>query len=226
MTDQPVTFSLAGTGGTGGRAFSGTATDGAFTSISTTTGSAELGFALKGKVINNLVMNLTAGSGAWVIKNRVSQTFKAVGFGSVSAATNPAGGPIGNVAIVQDDILQSYTLAAGTTYLAWVKMVGRPPELFTGTVANGAQGEITTLTDSSSLGSFADQVLESITVQGPTGKVVQITTLYDANGGEIFSRYGGELASFAGTGGSANVSIKGIGIKISRGMTIKLTVQA
>jgi hypothetical protein len=226
MTTQAVTFSLAGTGGTGGRAFSGTATDAAFTSISSTTGAAELGFALKGKVINNLVMNLTAGSGAWVIKNRVTQTFDAVGFGSVSAATNPAGGPMANIAIVQDHILQTYTLAAGTTYLAWVKMVGRPSELFTGTIASGSEGELTTLTDSSGIGSFADQVLESITVQGPTGKIVQITTVYDANGGEIFSRYGGELASFAGTGGSANVSIEGIGIKISRGMTIKLTVQA
>jgi hypothetical protein len=226
MTTQPVTFSLAGTGGTGGRAFSGTATDAAFTSISTTTGAAELGFALKGKVINNLVMNFTAGNAAWVIKNRVTNTYDAVGFGSVSAATNPAGGQIMNLAINQDHILQSYTLAAGTTYLAWVKMAGRPSELFTGTIANGSEGEITTLTDSSSVGSFADQVLESITVQGPTGKIVQITTVYDANGGEIFSRYGGELASFAGTGGSANVSIDGIGIKISRGMTIKLTVQA
>jgi hypothetical protein len=105
-------------------------------------------------------------------------------------------------------------------------MAGRPSELFTGTIASGTEGEITTLTDGSSLGSFADQVLESITVQGPTGKIVQVTTLYDANGGEIFSRYGGELASFAGTGGSANVAIDGIGIKIVRGMTIKLTVQA
>jgi hypothetical protein len=131
-----------------------------------------------------------------------------------------------NLAINQDHVLQSYTLAAGTTYLAWIKMVGRPNELFTGTIANGEEGELTTLTDSSGIGSFADQVLESITVQGPTGKIVQITTVYDANGGEIFSRYGGELASFAGTGGSANVSIEGIGIKIARGMTIKLTVQA
>jgi hypothetical protein len=225
MTTQPVTFSLAGSGGTGGRAFSGTATDAAFTAVTTVQG-AELGFAMKGKVINNLVMNFTAGSAAWVIRNRVTQAYDAVGFGSVSAATNPVGGQIMNLAINQDHILQAYTLAAGTTYLAWVKMAGRPSELFTGTIASGTEGEITTLTDGSSLGSFADQVLESITVQGPTGKIVQVTTLYDANGGEIFSRYGGELASFAGTGGSANVAIDGIGIKIVRGMTIKLTVQA
>jgi hypothetical protein len=226
MSVQATTFSLSGTGGTGGRAFSGSATDGAFTSISTTTGSAELGFALKGKVINNLVMNFVAGGGAWVIKNRVTQTYDAVGFGSTSAATNPQGGQMNNLAIVQDHILQTYTLAAGTTYMAWVKMVGRPPELFTGTIANGAEGELTTLTDSSSVGSFADQVIESITVQGPGGKIVQIATIYDANGGEIYSRYGGELASFAGTGGSANIHAAGIGIKIARGMTIKLTVQA
>jgi hypothetical protein len=226
LTTQAVTFSLAGSGGTGGRAFSGTATDAAFTSISTTTGSAELGFGMKGKVVNNIVMNFTAGNAAWVIKNRVTNTYDAVGFGSVSAATNPNGSPTPPLMIVQDHILQSYTLAAGTTYLAWVKMVGRPPELFTGTIANAAQGELTTLTDSSSLGSFADQTVESIHIQGPTGKIVELTQMYDANGGEIFARYGGELASFAGTGGTANVNIVGLGLKIARGMTLKLTVQA
>jgi hypothetical protein len=131
-----------------------------------------------------------------------------------------------NLAINQDHVLQSYTLAAGTTYMAWVKMVGRPPELFTATIANGAEGAITTLTDSSGLGSFADQVIESITVQGPDGKIVQVLTIYDANGGEIYSRYGGERASFAGTGGSANIHAAGIGIKIVRGMSVKLTAQA
>jgi hypothetical protein len=192
----------------------------------TTSQGAELGFAMKGKVVNNLVMNFAAGGGAWVIRNRVTQAYDAVGFGSTSAATNPLGGAMGNIAIVQDHVLQSYTLAAGTTYMAWVKMVGRPPELFTATIANAAEGELTTLTDSSGIGSFADQVIESITVQGPGGKIVQVATIYDANGGEIYSRYGGELASFAGTGGSANIHAGNIGIKVVRGMTIKLTVQA
>jgi len=227
MSTQSFTASLSGPGANGGRAFSGTATDGAFTSINSTTGAAELGFAMKGKVIDNVTANYAAGSSAWAIKNRVTQTIDRYGFGSLSAATPVRGYQIQPIQIVQDHILQSYTLAAGTTYLAWVKMHGRPAELFSGTIANGSQGELTTVTDNSSLGSFADQKIESIKVQGPDGKIVQLLQLFDANGGEIFARYGGEREVLSGDmGGNENMCISNLATPIMRGMTIKLTVQA
>ena len=102
--------------------FSGTATDAAFTSVNTITGSAELGFAMKGKTISNVTANYAAGSCAWVIKNRVTQTYDSVGFGSLMAATGVYGYKIQPLMIVQDHVLQSYTLAAGTTYMMWLKM--------------------------------------------------------------------------------------------------------
>ena len=211
----------------GGRAFSGTATDGAFTAINTTTGSAELGFAMKGKTVDNITFNYTAGGCAFAIKNRVTQTLDRVGFASLSAATGVYGYKIQPIQIVQDHIIQTYSLAAGTTYLAWVKMHGRPPELFSGTIANGAQGELTTVTDSSSLGSFADQKIEWVKVQGPDGKIVQIMQVYDANGGEVFARYGGEREVLSGhNSGAENMCVGDLAMPIMRGMTIKLTVQA
>ena len=218
---------MTGSGNQGGRLFSATATDGSFTSVNTTTGSAELGFAMKGKTISNVTANYAAGSCAWVIKNRVTQTYDRVGFGSLSHATGIYGYKIQPLQIVQDHVLQSYTLAAGTTYMAWVKMHGRPPELFTGTISNAATGEITTVTDASSLGSFADQKIEWIKVQGPDGKVVQVLQIFDANGGEVYGQYGGEREVLGGAaGGSLNMCIEGLNISIMRGMTIKLTVQA
>lgn len=227
MSTQAFTATVAGPGNNGGRAFSGTVTDGAFTAVNTTTGSAELGFAMKGKLVNNIQANYAAGSCAWAIKNRVTQTIDRCGFGSLSAASGVQGYPIQPIQIQQDHILQSYTLAAGTTYLAWVKMHGRPAELFSGTIANGAEGELTTVTDSSSLGSFADQKVEWVKVQGPDGKIVQYLTMYDANGGEIFSRLGGEREVLGGTeSGSVNMCISGLAIPIQRGQTLKLTVQA
>lgn len=227
MTTQAFVASISGPGNQGGRAFSGTVTDGQYTSVNTTTGSAELGFAMKGKTVNNIVANYAAGSCAWAIKNRVTQTIDRCGFGALSAASGVEGQSIQPIAIVQDHIFQSYTLAAGTTYLAWVKMHGRPPELFSGTIANGAQGELTTVTDSSSLGSFADQRVEWIKIQGPDGKITQLMQIYDANGGEVFARYGGEREVLGGTqSGSVNMCVSGLAIPIMRGMTIKLTVQA
>jgi len=227
VSTQAFTASLSGPGNNGGRAFSGTVTDGAFTSVNTTTGSAELGFAMKGKVVDTVTANYAAGSCAWAIKNRVTQTIDRCGFGSLSAASPVQGYMIQPIQIVQDHIFQSYSLAAGTTYLAWVKMHGRPAELFSGTIANGAQGELTTVTDNSSLGSFADQKVEWIKVQGPDGKVVQLLQMFDANGGEIFARYGGEREVLGGAlSGNENMCITGLATPIMRGMTIKLTVQA
>lgn len=228
MSTQAFTASVSGQGNQGGRAFSGTVTDGAFTAVNSTTGDAELGFAMKGKTISKVTANYAAGSCAWAIKNRVTQTIDRCGFGSLSAATNIEGYSIPPITIVQDHILQSYSLAAGTTYLAWVKMHNRPAELFSGTIANGAQGEMTTVTDSSSLGSFADQAVEWIKVQGPDGKIVQLAQVYDANGGEVFAQYGGEREVLGGSGesGSVNLCASNLAIPIMRGMTLKLTVQA
>jgi hypothetical protein len=227
MTTQAFVASVAGSGNNGGRAFSGTATDGAFTAINTTTGSAELGFAMKGKLVNNIQANYAAGGCAWAIKNRVTQTIDRCGFGSLMAASGVQGYAIQPIQIQQDHILQSYTLAAGTTYLMWLKMHGRPAELFSGTIANGAEGEMTTVTDSSSLGSFADQKVEWFKVQGPDGKIVNAATLYDANGGELFVRMGGEREVLGGTeSGAVNMCVSGLSIPIMRGMTIKVTAQA
>ena len=227
MTTQAVTASLSGPGANGGRAFAGTATDGAYTALNTVTGTAELGFGMKGKIVDTVNFNATAGGYAWAIRNRVSQTIDRFGFGTLSASSAAKGSKIPPITILQDHILQSYTLAAGTTYLAWVVFRGRPPELFDATVANAAQGEMLTVSDNSTIGSFADQVIEAIYVQGPDGKIVQLTQLYDANGGELLAWYGGERgATSSGVDASTNVCIEGLSIPVKRGMALKWTVQA
>ena len=225
MTTQAIQGSLRGSGATGGRKYSGTATDGSWTSINTSNGS-ELGFAQKGKVLDHVTLNYVAGSAAWAIKNRVTQTIDRAGFCTLTAATSAKGYAINPIMIVQDHILQSYSLAAGTKYLAWVTFKGRPPELFAGTIANGAEGEMTTVTDSSSLGSFADQTIQSIQVMGPDGKIVQILTVYDANGGEMFVQYGGERNALAAPNAETELCVGNLALPVARGMTFKLTVQA
>ena len=74
MTSQAVSLSLSGPGNQGGRLFSGTATDGDYTAINSTTGTAELGFAMRGQTIDNVAGVYTAGSGLWVIRDRVTST--------------------------------------------------------------------------------------------------------------------------------------------------------
>ena len=104
-------------GPAGGRSYALTATDGTWNNqLVTVTGSAQLGFAQQGRVINCVQVQYTAGSGVWRIKNRVTQQTKAFGFlGKVSAGGNDSndvnGGKIPPIQIMQDDVLEVYVAA-------------------------------------------------------------------------------------------------------------------
>ena len=230
MTTQAVSLTVSGSGGQGGRLFSGTATDGQFTAINTTTGTAELGFSMKGCTINNVSGVYTAGSGLWVIRDRVTQRIERAGMMFKTGSASAQGYPCAPLTINQNHILQVYTLAAGTTYLAWVGFANKPPELFLATIANGATGSL--VTDAASgaqgLGSFADQVVNSIEVQGPDGKVVTYAQIIDGNGAEQFAFLGSERSVLGGypISGSKNVCVQGLAFKVMRGMNLNLTVAA
>ena len=140
------------------------------------------------------------------------------------------GYPITPIVINQNHILQTYTLAAGTTYLAWVGFTGKPPELFQGTIANAATGELTTTAASGSqgLGSFADQTLQWFKVQGPDGKIVESAQIIDGNGAEQFAALGSERSALGGypLSGSVNMCVKNLAFNVMRGMALQLTVRA
>lgn len=230
MTTQAVSLSLNGPGNQGGRLFSGTATDGEYTAINSTTGTAELGFAMRGQTVSNISGVYTAGSGLWVIRNRVTQQIDRAGMLFKTGGASPDGYPITPIVINQNHILQVYTLAAGTTYLAWVWFAGKPPELFNGTIADGATGELTTTAGAGSqgLGSFADQTVSSIKVQGPDGKVVSYAQIIDGNGAEQYAKLGGERTTTGGypKSGSENLCTGQLAFNVMRGMALKLTVAA
>lgn len=116
MTTQGVSANISGTAG--GRNYSLTCTDGTWNNqLVTTTGSAQLGFAQTGRVINCVQVSYTGGSAVWRIKNRVTQQTKAFGFcgkaagGSGGAADRVEGGMIPPLQIVQDDVLEIYCAA-------------------------------------------------------------------------------------------------------------------
>lgn len=228
MTTQAVSITVIGSGANGGRIFSGTATDGAYTAVNSTNGSAEIGFAMKGRTVDNISGVYTAGSGAWVLRNRVTNMIDRAGFLAKTGTAGPLGYPIKPITINQNHILQVYTLAAGTTYLAWVGFRGRPPELTNGTIADGATGEMVTAADSSSIGSFADQVVDSVSAQGPDGKIVSYAQFKDGNGGEMWTALGSERSLLGGCPESStkNICQGGMALTVMRGMTLNLTVAA
>lgn len=226
MSTQAVVASLSGSGNNGGRKYSATATDGQWNSVNTTTGSSELGFAQKGRVIDNVNVQYNAGSCAWRILDRVTQMVVRSGFGCKLNTGNLSGYPIQPVMITQDMVFQVYPLAAGTKYLAWVQMVGRPPEFFAQTVADAATAELVSVTDSSSIGSYADQTLAKVDVQSPDGKVAQFLSVLDGNGGEVGTAYGTERQASAGMAAYIGLCYQGVAIPIMRGMTLNLTAQA
>jgi hypothetical protein len=230
MTTQAVALALSGPGNQGGRLFSGTATDGAFTAVNSTTGTAELGFAMRGQTISNVAGSYTAGSGIAVIRNRVTQQIDRFIFMHKTGTASPDGYPIQPIVINQNHILQVYTLAAGTTYLACVNFAGKPPELFNATVADGATGELVTTAAAGAqgIGSFADQTLAGVKVQGPDGKVVTYAQIIDGNGAEQYARLGSERSALGGYPKSSteNLCTGPLSFNIMRGMALNITVAA
>lgn len=230
MTTQAVSGALKGPGNNGGRLFSGTATDGAYTAINSTTGAAELGFAMRGQVVDNVTLAYTAGSCLWVIRNRVTQQIDRAGMAFKTGTVSPDGYPIRPLTINQNHILQVYSLAAGTTYLAWIWFAGKPPELFNATVADGATGSMTTTAAAGAqgLGSFADQTVSAIKVQGPDGKIVSYAQVIDGNGAEQYATLGSERSAAGGypKSGSENLCSGQIAFSVMRGMEFNITVAA
>ena len=96
----------------GGRSFSlATATDGTFSNRALSdTGSAQLGFAMTGQLVDHIQVTFAAGSCAWRIRNSVSQVTKRTGFGFEVGATGPPpySGQIAGITIEQDDVLELY----------------------------------------------------------------------------------------------------------------------
>jgi hypothetical protein len=230
MTTQAVNLALAGPGNQGGRLFNGTATDGAFTAINTSTGDSELGFAMRGQTVSNMAGSYVAGSGIAVIRNRVTQQIDRFVFLFKSGDGSPDGYPIQPIVINQNHILQVYTLAAGTTYLACVNFAGKPPELFTQTIADGATGELktTAAAGAQGLGSFADQTLAGVKVQAPDGKIVSALQIIDGNGAEQYARLGSERSTLGGYPKSSteNLCSGPLAFNIMRGMALNLSVAA
>ena len=230
MSTQPATLALSGPGNQGGRLFNGTATDGAYTAINSTTGSAELGFAMKGQTVSNVSGVYGAGSGVFVIRNRVTQQIDRCGMLAKAGTSAPEGWPIQPIVINQNHILQVFTLAAGTTYLAWIGFTGKPAELFTATIADAGTGELVTTAAAGAqgIGSFADQTLNWFYVQGPDGKLCQTIQVIDGNGAEQFAALGSERSLLGGypLASSVNMCVKNLAFNVMRGMALNLTVQA
>jgi hypothetical protein len=224
VSTQAVTVVCSGP--TIGRRFSGTATDGSYTSLNTTTGSAEFGFALQGKVINRIDGNYAAGSGVAVIRDRVSNSILRTVFLSLSANTSNTGTMIQPLMVTQNHILEVYTLAAGTTVLAFVHFKGNPnPELFDATIADNNTGELVSVANNTSLGTYFGQTMDAVQIQGSDGKIVQYGIVFNGDGGEIWAAQGGER--LANQLGNVNLVMgPNMNVLVTRGMTLKATMQA
>ena len=112
MSTQATTSSIWSP--SGGRSFAVTATDGTFANFAlSTTGSAQLGFAMTNELATNIQVTYVAGGCAWRIRNSVSQVTKRVGFGYKVGATGPApyDGNLQPIVFAQDDVLEILTVA-------------------------------------------------------------------------------------------------------------------
>jgi hypothetical protein len=112
MSAQAVTASIWSP--SGGRSFAVNATDGTFANFAlSTTGSAQLGFAMTNELATMIQVTYVAGGCAWRIRNSVSQVTKRVGFGYKVGATGaaPYDGNLQPIVFAQDDVCEIYTVA-------------------------------------------------------------------------------------------------------------------
>ena len=112
MTTQAVTASVWSP--SGGRSFAVTATDGTFANFAlSTTGSAQLGFAMTNELATKIQVTYVAGGCAWRVRNSVSQVTKRVGFGYLAGAAGPPpySGNLSPIVFAQDDVMEIYTVA-------------------------------------------------------------------------------------------------------------------
>ena len=111
MSSQATTAAVFS--GSGGRSYSVTATDDAWSRLVSDIGSAQLGFAQTGLYVDRVQLTYAASAAAWRIRNSVSQVTKRVGFAFKAGAGGPSAysGSLPPLTIEQDDILEIYTVA-------------------------------------------------------------------------------------------------------------------
>jgi hypothetical protein len=113
MTTQSVSATVWGGTPTRGRTFSDTATDGIFdgNNMTSTVGGGELGQVLKGKTINYVVVQYTAGACFWKIMDRTTQAVKRYGGGVKALQAINEDGRIPPYVVNESDILLVFTNA-------------------------------------------------------------------------------------------------------------------
>ena len=100
----------------GGREFSATATDDVFTNnLTTDTGSANLGEAMKNQIITHILVDYAAGGAIFRVKNRVSQQTLIQGFAFLTGQADPSQAQLPKPYTVHlDDVLEVYCVGVPT----------------------------------------------------------------------------------------------------------------
>ena len=109
-----------------------------------------------------------------------------------------------------------------TVVLAWVEFSGQPAELFTGTIVDGTQTNLTTNEGGVQLGDFAGQSIQRVTVQAGTGSTLKTVQLVDAAGGQMAQFIGVKSnAGYGSPNATWGMKTQRLALKIERGMTLK-----
>jgi len=111
-----------------------------------------------------------------------------------------------------------------TVCMAWVEFAGQPAELFTASATDGTEKELTTNEGGVSLGDFAGQTIQRVTLQAGDGSTLNTVQIVDAAGGQLSQWIGIKRTPGAGsTYGSWNMKSQRVALKVERGMTLNAT---
>jgi len=203
-----------------------TVTDGQWTELKDSIGSASLGQVMPGSRVNNIAATYdTGGSMIFRVQDRNNLAVRRTGFASALATVDVDETAIPAYTVGGSDIISTYSLAVDSTSqesngLAWFKMSKGTEAFSVLNAADETAAEATQIETSASIGVYYGSTLQGVAIQLEDGAFLTSFTVVDDNGGTILTLYG--TVRDAGHY-YLNLNEQGMNVPITKGMKVYFT---
>lgn len=231
MTTQAVTATIGN--GRMSKVFGGTVTDGVWTNIRDTLSDTNLGILIPRAPVNFVQAEYAAGLMAYRIQNAQSLAVSRRGWGALEDYSCFKSSMIPTYAIGPDDMIQVYSQPVAATdetnALAWVHTT-KGVELYEALgVADNTATAMTTALQNQTFGDAAfNSTLTQISICLNDGANLDKVEFIDSAGGVVLTIQGDQRIPNATTGGGTsayyNLMVPGMGLQVTKGFSMKITV--
>jgi len=234
MSTQGVTITVGNSGMS--KIFEDTSTDGQWSGnvLHDTIAAQSIGILIPNATLTMAQAEYEGGCMAWRLQNAQTLAVKSRGFGTKAGQNCRSESNISPVSVNPNDILTvfPFPLNAGantSNVLAWVTTTKGVELMTTGTGATDSTATaLVTAVNGQSVGdAFFNSTLQSIRIQIEDGAQLDKVEVIDEMGGVVMTIQGGYRGGTAGSRSNVyNLVADGLGVRIGKGWTIKVTTVA